>query len=471
MRRFFVAIVLTVASPMAQASSLDQITIHGHGVAGGQFELWGAKKPVQSSRYYSADMLGYTFLGAGSSTRTFEISSEYSHLVLGTRSEVAIDAIQLGDGVFLDDDRTQDLGNVHRPYIFDDQGVLVGSPLDYAHWESLNIYGPPDGLYDRLGHDNTYFLPLPETFNGTIAFKNTRAITSLFIGGNDHSPFAAGPLEGGKDAAKVRAQFEKLPNWEGSPEVIQFDYGHASPTLEADMFNIIKGAEEGGIEPGSTVVFYFAGHGSGSTIGGPSRVESLNLSADPSRTLMDYELAGWFNGTVAVTGQTLDPQFWNSVNKLFILDACHAGGFWDAGDDSPALASLPRTALIAATGETGLAHSDPRWLSGTRGEGLLSLALAEALAMVNGHCAADIDGYGLTFDDLTAYLASYSGYTNFDGQEVLVRDDGTAPFSWSVSGWASDDFRGNLVTVETPEPASLALLGLGTVLLLRRRRH
>lgn len=45
--------------------------------------------------------------------------------------------------------------------------------------------------------------------------------------------------------------------------------------------------------------------------------------------------------------QSFAGEQWQSVNKLFILDCCYAGGFWDSVSKT-AISSLPRAALLAA---------------------------------------------------------------------------------------------------------------------------
>lgn len=125
------------------------------------------------------------------------------------------------------------------------------------------------------------------------------------------------------------------------------------------------------------------------------------------------------------------------------------------------------------------ANSGPRTLTGT-GPGVATLLTeAEATSGFTMTLVADVNGWTVTFSD-TADIEGMAGtfdageFTNFIGNGHLY-----AGFQkWDATGGANVDLDGVTVPFEVasidvspvPEPGSLALLGLGGLLVARRRR-
>ena len=171
--------------------------------------------------------------------------------------------------------------------------------------------------------------------------------------------------------------------------------------------------------------------------------------------VLDDELTAYF----------LDPtrrDTWRDVNKLFILDSCHAGGFW-GGEDAD-LSSLEHVALLAAASELEPALSSKD--DNDNRQGVYSLVLADGLKKTGGFAAADTNKDGLTVQELAIFLADYPSYQN--GITGFIRDgwpDDLVSIGWDPSLNLTDDF-----TMVVPEPATLSLLALGGLAMLRRRR-
>jgi hypothetical protein len=110
----------------------------------------------------------------------------------------------------------------------------------------------------------------------------------------------------------------------------------------------------------------------------------------------------------------------------------------------------------------GLAASNPD----TDCQGYFSLALAEGLEKVGRWARADAGKDGLSVQDLLDWLNSYPGYpSEITGYLKDGWSDELVTLQWGVTGTVSPDF-----DMVVPEPASLSLLALGGLVLLRRRR-
>jgi hypothetical protein len=294
-----------------------------------------------------------------------------------------------------------------------------------------------------------------------LAYVPQPKLCGLFLG-SDHLPF----IRGQADAQALEDKFKQFTAWEKS-SVLQFDY-----TLRGDKSKSRAFAElqsyESLIKAGDTFIFFYSGHGGGGT--GVDEWLAMNRdqpgpSDDKERKITDDDLASWFLGEELVGGRRRR-DIWANVNKLFILDACHAGGFVGGSDDfvgEEDLMGLSHTAILAACDE------DDDTYAGEDGRGILTVAVEEALILVNGYAQADSNRDGLTFDELAEYLKQYVyGVTYFDGRiKMDPAGDDLEPVRASLSlfSWKSDDFDGVI-----PEPATLSLLVLGGLALLGRSR-
>lgn len=279
--------------------------------------------------------------------------------------------------------------------------------------------------------------------------KNTYGI---FIGSND-ATLGFTTLNGTADATKVYEKFNTLSPFTDR-DVLLYDLNDASATPDADVFALLD-TYTSLVKPGDDFVFFYSGHGSGSKTDLSIPESAYITERTGSGQISDWELAAWF----------LDPERadkWAAVNKLFIMDSCHSGGFWDGtAEGASNLSGLDHVALLAASGELELALANPLqdW------EGFFSSALEDALTKVSGFAKADVDKNGLTVDELKAYLETYA---IGPGAEGYIKGDWSydlQPVGWSIYSAQSSDF-----SMSIPEPASLGLFAVGVLTLIRRKR-
>lgn len=238
----------------------------------------------------------------------------------------------------------------------------IAIPYDRAELESLHIHeenliilhetGP--GTYERLegtiprlgqgiatakGHTfGKYAIAYPRTFG-------------LIIGVND----GVG-VRGDLDAQHVHDVLRHFPNW------APFDAGNPDAPLilflssPLSKFQIESILYDMRITDVDTFVLYFSGHGGQVFETGLETLFYIHGLPDSSDEALQA-------GTDFISDEYLPRLFrnakWEKVNKVFILDACYAGGFvgtsfWDSGD----LETLQNFCLMAGASETSETFSD-----------------------------------------------------------------------------------------------------------------
>jgi hypothetical protein len=451
-----------VALSSTNIALADQVEIVGSPISGGDYEIWGGPTPPSLALLYDPASMGFVPLGSATGPAVFNIPKSYEYYLVGSRSEMAIDAIRKPNGDYLLGSDDLNTGNCHRPWQFDGNGQLIGSPLDYADYSK--ILGAPDNLSNNVGippNSGT----TGSVLQGYVAFKSPdTSAYGLFLGGN-RLLGSQGVLNGTAAANGVANGFKNFKSWKGE-SIHGFSYVDDNATLKATTFQEIKAAESS-LHWGDTVVFYFMGHGGGpaSASSGGEAFLALNDSSTISAatSLTASELSGWFLANQGEGGQLLDKDIWGRVHKLFILDSCHSGGFWNGG-----LSSVSNTALLAATDAFGTTGVDP-----ATGQGVYSELVQDAMAFSNGHTAADVNGDGLQFDELANYIrtAGSTRFADLEGKQITLLDDGLGTFHWDPYAASTPDFQ---LALPVPEPSMLALLILGvfpTLLATARRRR
>ena len=277
---------------------------------------------------------------------------------------------------------------------------------------------------------------------------HTPCTYGVFIGSNDYKLSGEIKVNGIADAYAIKAKFDALM---GLTDTRMLNYAVLDILSNpwSDITGVLNEYTKV-VKPGDNLIFFYSGHGSGSETD-PSVDESLAPTL--LARIVDDDLAGWF-----LDASRRDK--WADVNKLFILDSCYSGGFWN-GEDAD-LSALDRMALLAASSEMGLAASNPD----ADCQGYFSLALAEGLEKVGRWARADTGKDGLSVQDLLDWLNSYPGYpSEITGYLKDGWSDDLVTLQWGVTGTVSPDF-----DMVVPEPASLLLLALGGLVLLRCRR-
>lgn len=272
----------------------------------------------------------------------------------------------------------------------------------------------------------------------------------LFIGSNDYTLLGLGEIKvnGWADAALVKSRFEELYGF-ADARILNYK----ALGVLADPWRDIQGVLEefnNAIRPGDTLIFFYSGHGGGSR-------EDLGVDESLDVTWLDRitddALSTWF-----LDSSRRDK--WTGVNKLFILDSCYSGGFWN-GEDLD-LSELDKVALLTAASELGLASVRPE-----DGQGYFSVALEGGLEKeLSGYARADIGKDGLTVEDLIDWLKDYPAYQN--GITGYLKDgwsDELVTVQWGFTASVSPDFE-----MIIPEPTTLSLLAVGWFLVFRRRK-
>lgn len=248
------------------------------------------------------------------------------------------------------------------------------------------------------------------------------------------------------------------------------------------------------VSAGDTVFFYYSGHGqSFASIGGAGEspvniIDGYHSPTAPNAWLNNrsdetIQLGALYDGNAAhsdrylsddeLAGIFLNDPKWIGVRKIFIVDACYGGGFWQTGasSDFGDLNKLDNTYFLAAAPETMKAHT----LTDGSGLGLWTeKALLPALNRL---------GVNSTWDSLQREIDSnITAWNTHSGPDIFgvsysKGDDVYGPFDGlqTISGFSArtSDFNVNVQVVETsvPEPGTIPLIILALAFMgLRLRR-
>jgi len=274
-------------------------------------------------------------------------------------------------------------------------------------------------------------------------------------------------LNGGADARAIYRQLSRFAAWAPTnPPPLVLDPSASGDTNLREIERALAGIRSN-LGPDDEFVFYFSGHGGFPTTSGGDETP-VWVSVGPFDLWNEHdEYAVLQNGSFAndLSDDTLkewfDDPLWNQVDKLFLLDACHSGGFW--GDNNPNdlgdLEKLPRTGLLASCPEWGVSFSNP-----LNGRGIWTYAVESVLATA------------ATVDQLSTGIADWD-WSEWVGRDLPLRKDdlfppegATATFRWDPVFYYSDDFEMTAFSSRIPEPCTLSLLILGSAGLIRRRR-
>ena len=348
-------------------------------------------------------------------------------------------------------------------------GVGPGAGLTLYVDGSIADYVPASGALDQnseslwFGVDYGNSLVAWEGSIDDVSITVSRPVPppktyGVFVGSNDDW-LGVPMLRGQTDANKVYAKFNELIPF-ADHDILPYDLSSTTSTPSEDIFAALDRYTPI-LKEGDRFIFFYSGHGGGSRTEDDLAVwESLAIlnsaSGDDGR-VYDWQLANWFLDDPDRAAK------WAVVDKLFILDSCHAGGFWDGsaeGDEN--LNALSRVALLAAAGETENTQSANLY---PRGEGYFSIALEDGLTKVGGWAKADLDKNGLTVEELRVFLESYELPVDAEG---YIKDGWSYDLvsaEWNITVAQTNDF-----ALTIPEPATITLLALGSLAVLRRRR-
>jgi hypothetical protein len=261
---------------------------------------------------------------------------------------------------------------------------------------------------------------------------------------------------GDRDATSVFDALSRFPQWANAADVNT----SAAITLTATSTDVESSIESSlnamDVRDGDWLIFYVSAHGGTPTRTGdetPVTIDGAENSADEliqlgSSLISDDDLTNLF-----------DNEKWQNVNKLFLISACHSGGFVgdDLTSDTGDLENLDHVAVLASSTEEGTS-----FYRDTTGQCIWTTdALLPNLTS------------GMTVADLVASMAAAEEGIRaaYIGQEFGLSDmyapGSTGVFEYQPLNHVSDDIPLN---VALPEPATLTFLTLGGLAILRRRR-
>jgi hypothetical protein len=247
------------------------------------------------------------------------------------------------------------------------------------------------------------------------------------------------PLEGGASAGMIASKVTSVTPMSGRATARSYDWESQVDVSEqvVTYANDFYGPEaDSGIQPGDTYIFHANMHGDVAGV----------LWANASSPVCDWELAEQFYTPL-----------WQEVNKIFVIDACHAEAF---ADD---LLGLDNTFVLGACMADEETYYDP-----ADGIGVFSKFFAEAIMMENGQFMADLDDDGmLALWELADSMAGHFDIVNGGWIDSTIDDDnGGSPHIYIRQSEDVD----LMETWIVPEPGTLSLLAIGGLAMLRRRK-
>jgi hypothetical protein len=307
----------------------------------------------------------------------------------------------------------------------------------------------PDGENGQRGRDGEIGNPAPPKPPSDTMSSYTYV---LCVGTRDYDitklvdlkyPF----LDGDRSATFVCDAFNRLPNIVLTAKAIPLDT--SIPNNSDTVKRAIKKAANR-LRPGDNFIFHINCHADFTPFGDVTFLLSRSgLLGYPQwqYDTTDNMFTSWFSGGV-----------WPNVHKLFIIDCCHAFGFWGTPPDIDDLSSLHDAGILAACAEddTSVANNDSNpylpicW-------GVLSQSLVRALNNLSTKEAITFDELVQKTKDMGANMALPDGVFNGVLEDPNFSTNATCV--WAPVATHSSDFGFSLVPDANafPQPDSLQI--------------
>jgi hypothetical protein len=334
---------------------------------------------------------------------------------------------------------------------------VTGEPFTYTNWANLepnNQAHPPfttDENRIQITASGTWN-DIPDNLSGftemySYVIEYNAPPPRLFgisIGQNDFIG-----VHGGKGATAVFNRLSQQSTW-----VTNSSQGNTTQPIIFETANIdsqesvLSSLDAMQVRPGDTLVFYYNGHGGTGQIHDEPADERAIIVEGNADQHDEYLDVGFSDDDLVFIFS--DPK-WQGVRKIFLLDACHSGGFF-GGDDFGDLEKLDNVALFAAAPEDKNTYS-VFYSIDDFGMGIWT---REALLPA-------LDANGLNFDALADALAQNSAlaFAQFEGAEAYILgspgDVATIDSLTTISGHSSDF---NTLKSVIPVPESTSALNM-----------
>jgi hypothetical protein len=295
--------------------------------------------------------------------------------------------------------------------------------------------------------------------NNGVSLTNFHQIHTACVGVTDSGvPDYGISISGDSAASAVDAALSKLPGVIDHQLLrLTAGYGQNNSANVGALHTFINNIT---VQPGDTFIFYVNAHAGTGTppwdhpiagVLGPTQLSLTSSVSNPGETVDAATFASWFSGTK-----------WQEVNKLFLMDTCHAYGFWQGQDPAKTyLSALPHCAIIAASTEAALSS----WHTYSDGYvgGELGHAVIGALGQVSG--VFDFGDFLSEVQRQGQFVPSDNGFVQ-GTSEYVYGAPLLEPLPVVIIGASSSDFQLNAVS-SVPEPSVLSLLAMGGAGLLR----
>lgn len=341
---------------------------------------------------------------------------------------------------------------------------------------------PPNCVAPQVLQGNACVTPTPPPPAPTVASKIFGLVVGLFSPGTTEQP---GKVDGATDASNVYQALKSGASGQWASAAQGNTLSSVSLTLQStdgkqkiqDSLNAMK------VSPGDTVIFYYSGHGqSFASVGGKGEtpVNILNgygaNDGDPTTNAWKnntsdetIQLGALYDGVAAHSDRYLsddelaamflnDPK-WVGVRKVFIVDACYGGGFWQTGvsNDFGDLNRLDNVHFLAAAPETMRARTvtdgsglglwtEKAFLPALKDLGLnstwadLQTEIDRNIADWNAQSSRDIFGVSYAKDGVYDPIVGFEPLTGFNANSPDF------------------DMKSTVFSASVPEPTTLVLL-------------
>ncbi len=207
-------------------------------------------------------------------------------------------------------------------------------------------------------------------------------------------------------------------------------------------------------DPYKYLFFYYSGHGGTSTLTTPNELVPPAINSPDeflavNSTTQDYLYDDYIDDLIVNNVP-------NATHKLFMIDACKSGGFFN-GNDTGDLEKLAKTTLIASAQENQNAPM----------QSLLEERFVDLLWNRTTSATAAQVGQATGYSNLTFT----GGRRDEEGEASHFGDWLTEEAYSSYLGGYDEGLEGMAGFTYVPEPAALGMLALGSLLLTRRKRE